>query len=265
MNIGKNLKLAIQDLEEGLLRWQLWTKLGWNDLQKRFRRSIIGPLWTMLSLFIFVVALGSIYAELMDQTLIVYIPHLVLGMAIWSFVSTVIMESSRVYVSEGQFLKQIRLPTSTFIYILIWRNLIIFFYQFMVFIFVLFFIDIPSLENWLLAVAGFILILANSLWMGLFVAVIAARFHDIGELLGNLLRIVFFITPIIWMPGSSAKHDIITDFNPFYHLIEVCRAYLLGNEASSISWLVSILLCTIGSMVALIFFGRYKNSIPFWI
>lgn len=265
MNIGKNLKLAIQDLEEGLLRWQLWTKLGWNDLQKRFRRSVIGPLWTMLSLLIFVVALGSIYAELMDQTLIVYIPHLILGMAIWSFISTVIMESSRVYVSEGQFLKQIHLPTSTFIYILIWRNLIIFFYQFMVFLSVLFFVDIPSFENWLLALAGFILILANCLWMGLLVSVIAARFHDIGELLGNILRIVFFITPIIWMPGSSVKHELVTDFNPFYHLIEVSRAYLLGGAASSISWLVAISLCAIGWLLALLFFGRYKNSIPFWI
>ena len=265
MSTADCIKSSIQDLALALSKWQLWSKLGWNDLQKRFRRSIIGPLWVMLSLVIFVLALGSIYAELFNQSLSVYVPHLILGMAAWTFISSVIMESSRVFVHEGQYLKQVRLPTTTFIYILLWRNLIIFLYQFAVFLLALPLIDIPPVGNWLLAAAGLVLIIANCIWIGLFISIISARFHDIGELLGNVLRIVFFITPIIWLPSSSFKHDIVTDFNPFYHLIEIFRAYLLGDSASMTSWLAAGSICVIGWLTSLILFGKYKHKIPFWI
>ena len=257
--------IAIDDLAEGLKSWELWTSLGWNELQKRFRRSVIGPLWMMLNLVIFVVALGFIYAEIMNQPLEIYIPHLVLGMAIWTFISSIIMEGSRIYVSEGQILKQVNLPKSVFLYVLIWRNLIIFAYQFFVFILILALIEAPTITQWLFAILGFALTIANCAWMGLLIAVVSARYHDVSEILGNILRIAFFITPIIWMPASSLKHSVITDFNPFYHLIEITRAYLLGGVATSASWIVAIISCVAGWLLTLIIVGRYKNNISFWI
>jgi hypothetical protein len=34
---------AIEDLVGGLRKWRLWGRLGWLDVKRRYRRTIIGP------------------------------------------------------------------------------------------------------------------------------------------------------------------------------------------------------------------------------
>src|ERR1700676_800588 len=49
---------ALADVLSGLSLWQLWGRLGWNDILSRYRRSILGPFWLTLSTAIMVIALG---------------------------------------------------------------------------------------------------------------------------------------------------------------------------------------------------------------
>ena len=51
---------AWQDLFHGLLRWELWSRLGFLEVKRRYRRTIIGPFWSAISLGIFVSAMGAV-------------------------------------------------------------------------------------------------------------------------------------------------------------------------------------------------------------
>jgi hypothetical protein len=45
---------AVADLIEGIARWRLWFRLGWNDIAQRYRRSVLGPFWLTASMAIMV-------------------------------------------------------------------------------------------------------------------------------------------------------------------------------------------------------------------
>ena len=55
------------------------------------------------------------------------------------------------------------------------------------------------------------------------------------------------------------------DINPFYHLIEIVRAPLLGQAPTELNWMVSLSLGVFGWFATLAFYGRYKRRIAYWL
>jgi ABC-type polysaccharide/polyol phosphate export permease len=48
-------------------------------------------------------------------------------------------------------------------------------------------------------------------------------------------------------------------------LIEIVRAPLLGNLPSALNWGASIGIAAVGWLVTLLFYGRYKRRIAYWL
>ncbi|QPH52616.1 ABC transporter permease [Pontivivens ytuae] len=85
---------AIGDLTEGLQSWQLWTNLGWQDVQQRYRRAVLGPFWITISMMTLVLALGIIYAGMFRIEVDVFIPHIASGFVIWYYFSSTINDGN---------------------------------------------------------------------------------------------------------------------------------------------------------------------------
>ena len=56
---------ALLDLVRGARAHHLWGLLGWQDIRRRYRRSILGPFWITISMGVFVAALGTLYGALL--------------------------------------------------------------------------------------------------------------------------------------------------------------------------------------------------------
>ena len=117
----------------------------------------------------------------------------------------------------------------------------------------------------LLAVPGLALLLLNGIWAALLLGVISARFRDVPPIVASIVRILFFVTPIIWMPGLMPERALVLDFNPFFHMVEVVRAPLLGTLPGLVSWLAVLGITLGGWIVAFEFFRRYRWRIAYWV
>ena len=58
-------KLAVVDFTTAMTLWPLWTTLAWNDILHRYRRSALGPFWLTASMAISIIALGTVYSEIL--------------------------------------------------------------------------------------------------------------------------------------------------------------------------------------------------------
>lgn len=261
-----SLSTAVEDLYRGLAGWRLWTLLGWYDVRRRYRRSVFGPLWTTLSMAILVAALGTLYTKLFNRTPEVYIPHLALGFLTWTLLANIITGSCQSFIAAERYIKEIRVPLSTFVYRTIFLNLIVFLYQSLVYVVVAILFDIKPGPAGLLAVPGFLLIILNALWIGLVLGILATRYRDIVEIVSNIIRILFFLTPILWLPDMmGGGRSVLLDFNPFYHFVELLRAPLLGSAPHALAWLVAGGTAALGCPLALWIFARFKSRVAYWL
>jgi ABC-type polysaccharide/polyol phosphate export permease len=116
------------------------------------------------------------------------------------------------------------------------------------------------------AIPAFALLVANLLWSALLVAVICTRFRDMPQIIANMLQVAFYLTPVIWLPELlSGHHRWLLNLNPFYHLLEIVRAPLLGRLPGMESWIVCGVIAVLGWFVALFAFSRYRHRIPYWL
>ena len=256
---------ATQDIRDGLARWRLWGLMGWQDILLRYRRSMLGPFWLTISMGIMVAALGFLYGSLFKIPLDTYLPFLTLGFLVWTLISGLITDGCTALSASESFIKEVRLPYSLYVFRVIWRNMIIFGHNIVVYLVVAAIFGIkPSLAT-LLVVPGLALVMVNAVSVGLLASIVCARFRDVPQIVSSLLQIMFFLTPIIWQPELLKDRHFLVDSNPFYHFVQIIRAPLLGYPAQLESWLYAGGVSMLGWLLALLFLGRYRRFIPYWV
>ena len=147
------------------------------------------------------------------------------------------------------------------------RNFIIFLHNLIIIPFVFLFVNKSITWVALLLIPGVFILVLNLLWISLFIGIVCTRFRDITQIIVSFLQVVFYVTPIIWLPTLlPAKADLmLLEPNPFYHLIEIVRAPLLGVLPSSLDYGYTIVLFLLGTFASIWLFGKYKGKIPYWL
>lgn len=258
-------QMALQDVLSGLSLWTLWGKLGWNDILQRYRRSFLGPLWMTASMAIMVIALGLVYSKIFKAELHDFMPFLCAGLLVWGYISSILIEAGTLFTGAESYIKQIRLPYSLYVFRFIWSKVIIFAHNFVVYIAVLLYFHVWPGGVILYAIPGFLLVTANGALASIYLGMISARFRDIPQIITSVVQIIFFITPIMWKPELLGEHQWLMTFNPFFYLVEVMRAPLLGEFPSARIYLAMLLITALNSIFAAFFFVRFRSRISYWV
>ena len=257
--------LAVKDIGEGLKAHHIWVITGWQDIRMRYKRSTIGPFWITLSLGITVAAMGALYARLFHEEVADYIPYLSIGMIVWALISTLVMEGCTVFIQAEGIIKQIRLPFSMHVLRMIWRNLIIFFHNSVVLVFVYLWFSIAWRWQVILVPLGLLVIALNAMWLGLILGTLSARFRDIPQIVTSLMQVLFFVTPVMWRVKVLKNHMWIAKWNPAYNLMKLVMRPLQGRLPSEYSLIFVAVMTVLGWGVALAFFSRFRARIAYWI
>lgn len=253
------------DIATGLGAAHVWLALGWHDIRQRYRRSVLGPFWFTISTLIMVGVLGILYSSILGQDIHEYLPYLGTGLVVWQFISTCAIEGANTLIGAGYIIKQIRMPISVHVARMTWRNFIIMMHSLpVVFAFLIAFGHRPGLEI-LLIIPGLLIVLANATWIGLVLAIVCARYRDILPIIGNIIQVAFFFTPVMWVVDLLKERRWIAELNPFYHLIQVIRAPTIGSTIELSSWIWAVSMAVIGFGIAQYLMTRTRNRIPYWL
>lgn len=243
--------------------------LGWQDIRQRYRRSVLGPIWITLSTGIMVAMMSLLYGRLFKQPLDIYAPFLASGTIIWGLISTLVNEGCNAFVTADSLIKQARMPLSIHVLRVVWRNLLIFFHNAVILVFVwLIFERHISVLNLVYLLFAFAIISINGFWVGLLLGSLCARFRDVSQIVVNVIQAVFFVTPIMWQPGILEGRGItwwLVTINPFFHFIEIARKPLLNQSVPLTSWLVVVSATIVGLFIGMFMIGKFRKRIPYWL
>ena len=262
----RSLELAVRDVGGGIFgSASLWNMLAWQDIRQRYRRSVIGPFWLTISTAVMVFALGFLYSGLFKQPLAQYLPFVGVGLIVWNLFASIINESCTVFCDAESMIKQVRQPFTMYVARMVWRNLIIFAHNFIIIVTIL--LVGPEIDYFGLIILplALLVLMVNGLWLGLFFGVLCTRFRDILPMVGSIVQITFFITPIMWKPEILTERAWIVDYNPAHHFINIVRAPILGADFPFESWVVVVSITTIGLFMSLAMLAKFRHRIAYWV
>lgn len=256
---------AVDYSMSGIEKFLQWTRLGWYDLIFSYRPSIVGPLWQTFTNALWAAGLAIIFWP-MHGSQPTYIPYLVSGVVLWNFISSCITSGSRVFLGSAGIM--LNMLTSNLLHVTrLWANLVFkFVFQFVIFIPLVYVFDLKVGLGWLEALAGFGIVSAIGYSTIIVSGLITTRYRDAEHLFSTLMRFLFFMTPIFWIPSESGNlRAYITAYNPFYYLIEIIRRPLIGQELLPSAWYVSLAVLLILSLCAFVGLRRYGKKIAGWL
>lgn len=256
---------AIADLSEGFARLRLAWALARNDLRNRYRGSVLGPIWLTLSTAVMLVALGLLYSTLFRMELREYLPWLGVSLIVWNLIAQTVGDACTCLIQAEGVIRQLPLPHSTHALRCLLRNAMTAAHNLPLIAVVFAIFGILPGPGVLLVIPGLVLLGINALAGALLLGIVCARFRDVVQIVGALMQIAFFMTPVIWKPELLREWAVLMPLNPFYPLMEVVRAPLLENGGTLLIWLAALGWTAVHVAIALAFFVRFRGRVAFWV
>ncbi len=242
-----------------------------RDLKVRYRRSAIGFVWTMLQPLLMMLVLRTVFSTLF-QAKSAEVPQnyaifVLAGILFWNFFSQSIVASMNSLRGNALLLQKLPVPKAVFPLSTVLSGLVNLVFALLPLFALLVVTHHPlHLSLLFLPVAIFIAALFT-LGAGLLLSPLAVFFSDTVELIGVLLTLLFYLTPVIY-PKDIVPERLrwIVRFNPIRSILEVFRDPIYQGEIPPLSHLsvsigIALLALAIGSWV----FRKSSDRIPFYI
>ena len=257
---------AIADVSAGARLWRLALTLGWFDIRLRYRGSVLGPFWLTLSTGVMVVALGVLYSALFKMQLHDYLPYLALSLVLWNTLAGLVGEACTCFLQAEGMIRAVRMPFAVYAERVLVRNVLVLAHNAVVILAVYAWFDTWPGLNALGVIPGLLIWVVDGLAACLLLGAICARFRDISPIVGSVMQIAFFVSPIIWKPELlAASSQAMLPLNPFYSLLEIVRGPLLNEMPGGAIWLSTLVYSALLLLLAWFSFVRVRSRLAFWV
>lgn len=203
--------------------WQL----GKNDFRNRFAATSLGAIWGFLQPFVFMVTYVIVFQYILQSGSSGEYPYAVWffpGMTIWQWINDGILSASSSIRQYSYLVKKIVFPVDVIPVISIIASSFVGIFLLIIAVGICavfgFFPNILILLYVIFAVLCFIIAITR------FTSAIVTLLPDFGNLLGIIMQLCFWFTPIIWNLSRVAGHQKllkIMQCSPFTYLITAFR------------------------------------------
>ena len=255
-----------RDFVDGFALNRVWLAFAWDDVQNRYRRSVLGIAWIGLSYLFFVFAILVLFRGYTLGSSDAFLHYVAIGYASFVFLSGHLGDGCEVFRSNKAWVKAAPLPRSIYVYKNVARALFPFAIQLALALGVMTAtgwrpgpvtaMTVPALLAWLLTALPIQMLLGH----------LAARLQDVRHLVQTVQRMLFFLSPVLWVLSErDGLARTLALLNPVTHYMEVFRAPLLGEPVLAISWVVVMLTTAASWILCLLIVGRMRAKLPFWL
>jgi ABC-2 type transport system permease protein len=242
------------------LIWQLTIR----NLTVRYKRSVLGVLWTMLDPLMTMLIMTFVFDALLMRSIPNFAVYLLTALTVWNFFSQSTSSAMADFISGSHILSKVSLPQSLFVIVAITTGLVNFFISLtMVFVIAIFSgmpLSIPLCLTLVIPVA--VLIIFN-LGIGLILAPSIVYFNDLENIYNISLRLLLYLSAIFYMVKDLPLWlQKVININPVYHFIVMFRAPIHSNQLIPVQSLVYTgVLSVVLLVVGMVYFIRLSDDV----
>ena len=233
-----------------------------RDIKIKYRKSVLGVLWTLLNPLFMMIVLSVVFSNLFKFDVENFPVYLLSGQLIFNFFSESTTNAMSAILANGSLIKKIYVPKYLFVLSRVFSSTINLLASFTAMVCVMLAMRVDLHYTVLLVPIPLLFIVMFSLGVGLLLSALTVKFRDIMHLYSVFVTALMYLTPVIY-PMSILPMWLkpIVTLNPITNILEMFRAVMLYNSFPSIkSMFIAIVECIIVLAIGLYVFYKKQDE-----
>jgi ABC-2 type transport system permease protein len=232
-----------------------------RDIKVRYRRSVLGLLWTLLYPLLTMLVTSMVFSTLFQTTISHYPVYFLAGSILFSFNTEATTQALMSIVTNAGLLNKIYIPKFLLPLARVLSSLVNLFFAFIALLLVMLVTGVPFKPTLFLVFIPILYVILFVTGLSLLLSALNVFFRDINSLYGVISLMWMYMTPIFY-PISIIpdKFAWFYQSNPMYYFIDYFRSLILEGAMPGLISNLICLLCGMGSLlVGYLVFNRTQE------
>ncbi len=213
-----------------------------NQLRTRYRKSVLGFLWSLLNHLLYMVVLAVVFSTIFKQDIRSFGIYIFSGLIPWIYISTCVIGGGSVFINAEGFLKKVYIPKLLFPLVLVSTETINF--SLSIVSLYLFGLVLGSTFSWTVVYLPLVILITFIFNLGcvILIGIGTIYFRDLNHITVIIFQALFYLVPIVYsvemFPEAARK---LFYYNPFYYFINLFRIVIYGQPSMTwLDWLIPL-------------------------
>ena len=241
----------------------LLAELVARDIKIKYRRSVLGVLWTLLNPLFMMIILSVVFSSIFKFDIENFPLYILSGQLIFNFFNDATTSSMTSIIGSAALIKKVYVPKYLFVIARVFSSFINLMASLVALILVM--VAMRADLHWtvIFSVIPLAMIILFSLGVGMLLAALTVKFRDIMHLYSVFTTGLLYLTPVIY-PMSILPESVrtVVNINPLTNMVQMFRDVMFYNTLPTFS---AVVLGVVEVAVALILgtYVFYKNQDEF--
>ena len=246
---------------KNFLKFQpLLSELVARDVKIKYRRSVLGVLWTLLNPLCMMVILSVVFSNIFKFDIENFPLYVLSGQVVFNFFNDATTSSMTSIINNAALLKKVYVPKYLFVLARVFSSFINLMASYTALLLVMVAVRTELYWTVFLSFIPLLLVVVFSLGIGMLLAAMTVRFRDIMHLYSVFTTGLMYLTPVIY--PMAMLPEWLTGFvmlNPITNIVLMFRNVMLYN--TFFGWRsLFVAVVETGIMLMIGFWVFYKNQ-----
>lgn len=245
----------------------LISQLVMRDIKTKYRRSVLGLVWTVLNPLLMMTVLSIVFSYFFSRygEIENFPVYLLCGQVIFNFFNESTSIAMGSIVHSGELIKKVYVPKYLFPITKVMSSGVNLLASMIALVIVMVVTRARVTPTVLLAVFPLLYVLLFSTGVSLFLSAAAVSFRDLMHLYGVITTAWMYLTPVIYpisiLDGAPKIVGFIVNANPLTAFIKIFRCVVLdGVTAPAILHVQSLVWCAIALLIGSYVFKKTQDN-----
>ena len=233
-----------------------------RDVKIKYRKSVLGVLWTLLNPLLMMLILSIVFSNLFRFDVENYSLYLLAGQILFNFFNESTTGAMTAILGNSALIKKVYIPKYLFVVSRIASSSINILSSFCALILVMLFTRTELHFSMFLVVIPLAYLIIFSLGVGLILAAITVKFRDVMHLYTVFLTGLMYLTPIIY-PISMLPEWVkkIVNLNPLTGILNIFRNVFIYNNIPYVGeFIISLVVVCLTLVLGLWVFYKQQDE-----
>lgn len=245
----------------------LMKELVQRDLKVKYRRSVLGYLWSLLNPLLMMCIMTFIFSAFFKSDIPNFSLYLICGQTLWTFFSESTTMAMNSVVANGALIKKVYIPKFIFPISRVMSSFVTMTFSLAAILVVMLFTQARLYWTSLLFPLPLLMLFVFCCGIGLVLAALATYFRDVTHIWGVATTAWMYATPIFYDPKILPENvRNILRLNPMYHMLNTFRELIVYGQLPGVGQWVICAVSAIGMLlVGLWVFAKMQKNFILYI